>query len=72
LRAAVEDQLDPKVPSPVKESFNGSANDSTDTCADARRQDDKGERELLVFGLVKIGDQTESNTAAGGRKATLR
>jgi hypothetical protein len=56
----------------VEESFDRSANDTTDTCANARRQDDEGERKLLVLGLVKIGDQTEGNTAAGGGKTTLR
>ena len=52
-------------------SFNGATNDTTDTCANARGQDDEGERELLVLGLVKIGNQTECNTATGGGKTTL-
>ena len=56
----------------IRTSFNGTTNDTTDTCADARRQDDEGERELLVLRLVEIGDQTECNTAAGGGKTTLR
>ena len=56
----------------IRTSFNGATDDTTDTCADARRQDDESERELLVLRLVKIGDQTEGNTATGGGKTTLK
>jgi len=89
LGAAVENKLDPEVPTPVEDcvgvskdcqrislraihtSLNGTTNDTTNTCANARRQDDEGERELLVLRLVEIGDQAECNTAASGRKTTL-
>lgn len=66
LGAAVEHELDPEVPAPVEESFNGTTNDTTDTCANARRQDDESKRELLVLRLVEIGDQTKRNTATSG------
>jgi hypothetical protein len=52
-------------------SFDWATDDTTDTCADARRQDDKGKRELLVLRLVEIGNQTECNTATGGGKTAL-
>lgn len=52
-------------------ALNGTTNDTTDTGSNARRQDDKGERELLCLLLVDIGNQTKRDTTTGSRKTTL-
>jgi len=55
----------------IRTSFNGATNDTTDTCANARRQDDESKRELLVLRLVKVGNQTECDTATGCGETAL-
>jgi hypothetical protein len=52
-------------------SLNWTANHTTDTGTDTRGQNDKGERELLGFRFVDIGNETKSNTTTSSRKTTL-
>ena len=71
LNDASEDKHDPEEPLPLEKALDGSTNDTSNTGADARRQDNEGQRVLLFLRLVQIGNKTESHTTASSRETTL-
>jgi hypothetical protein len=71
LNDTSKDEHDPEEPLPLEEALDRSANDTSDTGANTRRQDNKGQGVLLILRKVKIGDKTKSDTTASSRETTL-
>jgi hypothetical protein len=72
LNDTSEDEHNPEEPLPLKEALNGSTDDTSDTGANTGRQDNEGQRVLLILGRVQIGDKTKSDTTASSRETTLQ
>lgn len=71
LNNSSEHELDPEEPVPIEEAPNWTTDNTTNTCTNAGRQDDKRERKLLRVGFVQVGNQTKSDTTTSGRNTTL-
>lgn len=71
LNGTSKDEHDPEEPLPFEEALNGSADNTSDTSADTRRQHNEGQGILLLLGLVQISNKAKSDTTASSRETTL-
>lgn len=52
-------------------AFDGTANDTPDTCSDGRRQDNEAQWPVLCLWLIHVCNKTKRHTATSSREAAL-